>query len=93
VPPPRGLDAKRLTLIGDEHVVLSFPFAAPELPSTLTKAEAAVVLLLLDGRTDGEIARQRGVSKRTVANQVGAIFRKLGVGSRLELAARLSGED
>ena len=93
VPPPRGLTARRMTLLGAEHIVLSFPLDAPVVPSSLTKAERAVAVLVLEGRTDAEIAAMRVVSKRTVANQVAAIFRKLDVGSRVELAARLRSED
>ena len=89
VPPPRGLEAKRMVHRGDEHIVLSFPLDAPVVPPSLTKAERAVALLVLDGRTDAEIAAARGVSKRTVANQVASIFRKLDVSSRVELATRL----
>jgi len=33
------------------------------------------------------------VSKRTVANQIAAVFRKLRVSSRVELAARLHRDD
>ena len=44
------------------------------------------------GRSNGEIAAARGRSVRTIANQVAAIFRKLGVGSRLELARRLGSQ-
>ena len=73
---------------GEERVILSFPLGA-EVPESLTPAEAAVALLLLEGLSDALIARRRNVSKRTVANQVAAIFRKLGVRSRIELAAKL----
>lgn len=93
VPPPRGLTARRMTLLGDEHIVLSFPLGAPEVPSSLTKAEREVALLVLEGRADAEIASIRGVSKRTVANQIASIFRKLEVSSRVELAARLRADD
>lgn len=93
VPPPRGLTARRMTLLGDEHIVLSFPIETPEVPSTLTNAERAVALLVLEGSSDAQIAAARGVSKRTVANQIAAVFRKLGVRSRVELAARLRRED
>ena len=37
------------------------------------------------------IAEARGTSVRTVANQIQAIFKKLGVSSRSELVALLSG--
>src|SRR5688572_32550121 len=93
VPAPRGLTARRMTFVGGDHIVLSFPLDAPEVPASLTQAERAVALLVLDGRTDAEIATARGVSKRTVANQIAAVFRKVGVSSRVELAARLRPEE
>jgi len=55
----------------------------------LTEAEGEVARGILAGRSNAQIARARGTSLRTVANQVAALFRKLGVGSRTELAARL----
>lgn len=81
-----------MVLHGDEHIVLSFPLDSPRVPPSLTQAERAVALLVLEGRTDAEIAMMRGVSKRTVANQIAAIFRKLDVSSRVELAARIRGD-
>jgi DNA-binding CsgD family transcriptional regulator len=53
----------------------------------LTPAEGAVLSLIIDGRSNAEAARARGVAIRTVANQVSALLHKLGVGSRRELAA------
>ena len=82
-----------MTVLGDEHIVLSFPLDASAVPATLTKAERAVALLVLEGRSDAEIAALRGVSRRTVANQLAAVFRKLEVSSRVELAARLRSEE
>lgn len=57
--------------------------------SSLSPAEREVTGRLLDGHDNARIARERGTSLRTVANQVASIFRKLGVSSRGELAARL----
>lgn len=57
---------------------------------TLTPAEQQVLELLLGGASNGEIAKARKTAVRTVANQVASLFRKFGVGSRAELAARLS---
>jgi DNA-binding CsgD family transcriptional regulator len=88
VPPPPGLTAEHVNVRGQSQIVLSFPIVAPDAPAGLTAAERAVAVLVLEGRTDAEIAAIRGVSKRTVGNQVASIFRKLGVGSRVELAAR-----
>jgi len=85
-PPPR---ARATTFVaGDERfVVLSYPLA--DLPGVddLSPAELEVVKAILGGMSNAEIARRRGRAVRTVANQVAAIFRKLGVGSRSELAA------
>ncbi len=57
----------------------------------LTESEREVAVALLLGGTAREIAARRGVSERTVANQAQSIYRKLRVGSRAELAAKLSG--
>jgi DNA-binding NarL/FixJ family response regulator len=53
----------------------------------LTETECQVALAVARGRSNAEIARDHEVSVRTIANQVAAIFKKLGVGSRSELAA------
>jgi DNA-binding NarL/FixJ family response regulator len=55
--------------------------AAPE----LTGAEVAVLQLIVDGKSNKEIALERRTSLRTVANQVANIFKKIGVSSRREL--------
>jgi DNA-binding CsgD family transcriptional regulator len=57
--------------------------------SALGVAEREVAGRLLDGHDNARIARDRGTSRRTVANQVASIFRKLGLSSRGELCARL----
>jgi DNA-binding CsgD family transcriptional regulator len=51
----------------------------------LTPAEQAVLERLLAGESNVAIARRRGTSARTVANQVASIFKKIGVGSRRQL--------
>ena len=43
---------------------------------------------MLAGMSTTAIAAERGRAERTIANQIAAIYRKLGVGSRSELAAR-----
>jgi DNA-binding NarL/FixJ family response regulator len=57
--------------------------------SVLSDAEREVALGIVAGATNAEIAATRGSAERTVANQVQAIYRKLGVGSRSKLAATL----
>jgi len=56
----------------------------------LTPAERAVAKGLLAGLSDKEIAHARSCSRRTIGRHSAAIYRKLGVGSRLELASKLS---
>jgi DNA-binding NarL/FixJ family response regulator len=58
--------------------------------SDLTPAERAVVDGTLAGLSNAEVAIRRGTSPRTIANQLASVLRKLGVGSRYELAAALT---
>lgn len=76
-----------LSLDGIQAFVIEAP--ALLLPDTLTPSERSVVELLLQGATNAQIADARKSRARTVANQVGSIYRKLGVNSRAELLARL----
>jgi DNA-binding CsgD family transcriptional regulator len=62
------------------------------LPGSLSRAERDVVQAVLSGRSNVEIATTRGTSIKTIGNQLHAIYRKLGVGSRHELAALLTRE-
>jgi DNA-binding CsgD family transcriptional regulator len=43
-----------------------------------------------EGQSNAAIAKARGTHVRTVANQLAALFRKLGVASRAELRALLA---
>lgn len=74
---------------GDRLLVGTFPTARADLIARLTEAEQAVLAALLAGSTNADIARRRQCSERTVANQVQAIYRKLRVRSRAELAVRV----
>jgi DNA-binding CsgD family transcriptional regulator len=87
--PPENLRAARFALSGEEYAVLVFPVASSgrgDRWPALTKAEAEVADLVVRGYSNAEIAAFRSSSPRTVANQLQAIYRKLGVGSRVELA-------
>lgn len=68
--------------------MLSYAIEPPDLQSALglTAAEAEVAELAIAGLSNGEIAKRRGSSIRTVANQISAVLRKAAVGSRDELA-------
>lgn len=84
VPPPL-LEAYE---IEPGRVLFVHPLAKPTVDG-LSPAEEHVLSLLLDGYDNASIAEARNTSARTTANQVAKIFRKLGVGSRAELAAKL----
>ncbi len=58
-------------------------------PASLSLGEAAVVRQLIGGATHAEIARRRGTSSRTVANQLATAFQKLRVSGRAALTAHL----
>jgi DNA-binding NarL/FixJ family response regulator len=76
--------------VGDARVGWLFlPVESLGLDPRLTEAERQVVTGVLNGRTNAAIASARRTSCRTVANQLAAIYRKLGVSSRWELAARV----
>ncbi len=87
---PPGLRTSELAIGDERFVVLSYPVEKGAAGAELTEAETAVALLALRGLSNAEIAHVRGSTARTVANQLASIYRKLGVGSRVELAARLA---
>jgi DNA-binding NarL/FixJ family response regulator len=89
VPPPAGLKATLERYGPGERLSLRYPWPSWRLPPTLSDAERTVVLDLVDGASRRDIALARGTSERTVANQMASIFRKLRVGSRVELLAAL----
>lgn len=60
------------------------------LAAWLAPAEHAVIALIVEGQSYAEIARARSTSIRTVANQVAAGFRRLGVSGRAELLCLLA---
>ena len=72
--------------------VISTPRPDLALATLLPEAELAVICSLVEGRSYQEIARQRGTSTRTVANQISAVFRRLRVSGRNELVQKLAGE-
>lgn len=79
-----------LRVVGSAELCWVFlPAEALGLDPRLTSAERQVVAGVLNGRTNAAIASARRTSSRTVANQLAAIYRKLGVSSRWELTAHL----
>jgi DNA-binding NarL/FixJ family response regulator len=86
----RGVDVFGIRVADEELVVVSLPVGQPI--EQLTRAEAEVANDAIAGLSNTAIARRRRRSPRTIANQLGAIYRKLGVASRAELAAKLFDE-
>jgi len=69
--------------------VVAIPRPERLLEGVLPQAELEVVRNIVEGLSYREIARQRGTSTRTIANQIGAVFRRLRVSGRNELVQRL----
>ena len=77
---------------GERLFVLSMPGEGPaRLLRALSPSERQVVVLVLAGYSNAEIARRRRVSIHTVANQLKSVFKKLECSGRVELLAMLSG--
>ena len=82
---PAGLSAHTFEAGGDEFVVFSWGARPKARAASLTPAEQEVLVLIASGASNRAIAERRGVSERTIANQVASILRKLGARSRFEL--------
>lgn len=87
---PEGLRAETFEDGGQVFAILEIPLAPSAARPALAPAEAEVLALMLRGLSNAEIAQRRSRSPRTVAHQVESIFRRLGVGSRLEVFALVS---
>jgi DNA-binding CsgD family transcriptional regulator len=80
---------RQVTGTENQRWLVSYERPDSALASTLSEAEREVVRLLVEGRTHTQIAQARITSPRTIANQLGASFRKLGVSGRTALIATL----
>ena len=72
------------------------PRAAPSpaddrLPSNLTPRELEIARLIANGLTSQQIAASLFISERTVTTHVTNVLNKLGLSSRIQLAAWVSG--
>jgi|SRR5688572_19596865 len=70
---------------GIRYDVLSIALRNSSRIQRLTPAEKAVVLMRIEGRSLADIAVCRHTSPRTVANQLSAAFRRLGLSGRSSL--------
>jgi DNA-binding CsgD family transcriptional regulator len=89
---PTGMRSAVFEVDGEDFLVIAYELGDPVVPDSLTPAERTVALGIVRGRSMADIAKDRGTSLRTVANQIQSIYEKLGVTSRLELVARLRAE-
>jgi DNA-binding NarL/FixJ family response regulator len=78
---------------GLELQVLSLPRPDRRLGRILPAAEREVIGSLVEGMTYDQIARQRGTSTRTIANQISTVFRRLRLSGRNELVQRLFSDE
>jgi DNA-binding CsgD family transcriptional regulator len=62
----------------------------PRAPEGLTPTERRVAELAAAGLTNRQVADAAFLSPKTVGNVLGRVYRKLGIGSRAELGARMS---
>jgi DNA-binding NarL/FixJ family response regulator len=85
-----GLRIVTLTVEGEDFLVVSVPLPTARELMGLPRAEREVLVEVLAGSSNAEIARKRGIALRTVVNQVASIFCKFGVHSRTELAVACS---
>ncbi len=69
--------------------VISIARPDQRLALCLSRAEFAVARYLFEGLCQAQIARERSTSQRTVANQIAAVFRRLGVSGRGEFLLHL----
>lgn len=93
---PEGLGLTRLRIGDAELFVFDHPVkstADPSVAGQLTETQRAVVLLALEGYSNRDIALRRGIAEGTVAKHLAAAYRRLGVGSKSELAALIGSRD
>ena len=79
---------ERARVVATEVARLWPTFGEPVVPpgDGLTEREREIVELAADGRTSKDIARELGISPRTVDNHLGSAYRKPGIGSRHDLS-------
>jgi DNA-binding CsgD family transcriptional regulator len=85
-----GITVMELLLDGRRCWCIAASVLPPRVAPQLSTAERDVCRMLLSGLATADVARRRGTSSRTVANQCASIYRKLAVCSRGELNAKLA---
>jgi len=80
--------AVRLPLSPGDGFVVSCALPGVGWELHLSRSEYEVAKFMIEGKSHEEIALARQTAKRTIANQISSIFRKLGLSGRSELRAR-----
>jgi DNA-binding CsgD family transcriptional regulator len=78
---------KRPALARWTDVMVQRSRAAPE--RSLTKRQRHIAILVADGRSNPAIARELGISTKTVANHLATIFERLGLRARWQITRDL----
>lgn len=74
------------------HIPIPAPPAAISWKTLLTEREYEVAQTVCSGASNKEVARRLGITERTVKAHVGAVFEKLKVRDRLQLALLIQGQ-
>jgi DNA-binding CsgD family transcriptional regulator len=77
----------RLRVEDDERPAVPVPAGEPATPFGLTGREREVLTLVAAGRSNGQIATELYISRKTASVHVSNILAKLGVAGRVEAAA------
>jgi DNA-binding CsgD family transcriptional regulator len=86
-----GTGAKVLLLACDLHEATGLSHEALMAGFSLSRAEARLSAALVAGRSLSDYAREAGVSRNTVRNQLAIIFEKTGTRRQAELVAHIVG--
>lgn len=84
-----GVETLRVEIAGEQYLLIGIPQEERRPDWAVTPAERVLIEGILAGRSNRELADQRGTALRTIANQLQTLYRKLGVTSRAELRALL----
>ena len=84
--PAAALAARRLREIGARIIPRGPRRSTRTNPANLTERQLEILTLVAEGRTNGEIADRLFLSPKTVEHHVAAVFTKLDVDSRTEVA-------
>ena len=89
-------DARRATFLLQQLGAAGWPMEGLGRPTAtvqLTPVESDVMALVAQGRTNQQIATALSLSPKTVANHLYRIYKRLGVGSRIEALQKLGATD